>query len=66
VKRCDFIALIGSAAAWPLAASGQQPAMPVVGFLDAASAPERHDFVTAFRQGLGIPLDQISVEVANS
>jgi putative tryptophan/tyrosine transport system substrate-binding protein len=54
--RREFIALIGGGslllAVKVKRARGQQPAMPVIGLIDAASAPERTDFVTAFRRGL--------------
>jgi putative tryptophan/tyrosine transport system substrate-binding protein len=50
MRRRDFITLLGGAAAWPLAARGQRPEVPTVGFLSSFSANAR--FNAAFKQGM--------------
>ena len=51
LRRREFIALLGVAAAWPLPAYAQQPTMPVIGYLGSGTAP-RPDLMAAFHAGL--------------
>jgi putative tryptophan/tyrosine transport system substrate-binding protein len=52
IARREFLATLGCAAAWPVAARAQQPELPVVGYLGPGSAVSDAFRVTAFRQGL--------------
>src|SRR5262245_32855219 len=52
IGRRKFLATLGSAAAWPLAARAQQPPTPVIGYLSARSPDDTWHLVEAFRRGL--------------
>jgi len=52
MRRREFIATLGSAAAWPLAARAQQSVLPVIGFVRSESLADVAHLVTAFRLGL--------------
>jgi putative ABC transport system substrate-binding protein len=53
LRRRDFITVLGSAAAWPLAARAQQGAMPVIGYLSSLGQNGEPNLRDAFRRGLG-------------
>jgi ABC transporter substrate binding protein/Transposase DDE domain group 1 len=53
MRRREFIAGLGGAAAWSLTAEAQERALPVIGFLSSDSPDQLADALTAFRQGLG-------------
>jgi putative ABC transport system substrate-binding protein len=52
MRRRDFITLLGTVAAWPLAARAQQPRIPLIGVLSSTSAEAYASRIAAFRQGL--------------
>ena len=53
IRRREFIAGLGSTAAWPVVARAQQPAVPMIGWLSSQSADDDHKYnIVAFLQGL--------------
>jgi putative ABC transport system substrate-binding protein len=52
MRRREFITLLGGATAWPVAARTQQPAVPVVGYINPSAGDPQGRIETAFRQGL--------------
>jgi len=52
MRRREFIAGLGGAVAWPLVASAQQPAMPIIGFMSARSPEDTVEVLKAFHNGL--------------
>src|SRR5689334_15586370 len=69
IRRRKFIAGLGSAVAWPLAARAQQPAIPVVGWLRGGPIPTA-EYLAAFRQGLNelgyVDGRNVKIELRNS
>jgi len=52
MRRREFIAGLGSAAAWPAVVWAQQPALPVIGYVSASSHADFVNYVAAFHRGL--------------
>ena len=53
IRRREFITLLGGAAAWPLAARGQQPDRPIIGFLGSSLSGADNTIIEHLRRGLG-------------